>query len=144
MSSNTALLLPKGCFIVQFPKISDHRGSLAFGEGDKHIPFAVKRIFWTYDIQGDNMRGDHAHRTCKMVLFPIGGSFDIELDDGHHRKILHMDDPSKGVFIPPLVWCKLMNFTKDAACISLASEPYDAEDYIHDYSEFLGLAYRLR
>ena len=85
------------------------------------------------------MRGDHAHRTCEMVLFPIGGSFDIELDDGEDRTLLHMDDPSQGVFIPPLVWCKLLNFTKDAACLSLASEEYRAEDYIHDYEEFLRL-----
>ena len=74
-----------------------------------------------------------------MVLFPIGGSFDIELDDGEQKVILHMDDPSQGVFIPPLVWCRLTNFTKDAACISLASEEYRSEDYIHDYEEFIKL-----
>ena len=139
MSLNTGFGLPKGCFLVQFPRISDQRGSLAFGEAERHIPFPIKRIFWTYNIQDGNMRGDHAHRTCEMVLFPIGGSFDIELDDGEHRTVLHMDDPSQGVFIPPLVWCKLLNFTKDAACISLASEEYRAEDYIHDYEEFLKL-----
>ncbi len=136
MSLNTSLQLPKGCFLVQFPTISDERGSLAFGEGKRHIPFTIKRIFWSYDIQGGNMRGNHAHRTCEMVLFPIGGSFDIELDDGEQKTVLHMDDPSQGVFIPPLVWCRLMNFTENAACISLASEEYSAEDYIHDYDEF--------
>ena len=130
------LQLPKGCFMVQLPRISDERGSLAFGEAERHIPFAIKRIFWTYDIQGGNMRGDHAHRSCEMVLFPIGGSFDIEIDDGRQRVLLHMDDASRGVYIPPLVWCRLMNFTRDAACISLASEEYRAEDYIHDYEEF--------
>ena len=136
MSRNTALQLPKGCFLVQFPKVSDERGSLAFGEAERHIPFAVKRIFWSYDVQDGNMQGDHAHRTCEMVLFPIGGSFDIELDDGELKIVLHMDDPSQGVFIPPLVWCRLMNFTPNAACISLASEEYRSEDYIHDYDEF--------
>ena len=136
MSRNTALQLPKGCFLVQFPKVSDERGSLAFGEAERHIPFAVKRIFWSYDVQDGNMRGDHAHRTCEMVLFPIGGSFDIELDDGELKIVLHMDDPSQGGFIPPLVWCRLMNFTPNAACISLASEEYRSEDYIHDYDEF--------
>ena len=130
--------------MVQFPKIADQRGCLAFGEGERHIPFTIKRIFWTYDIQDGNMRGDHAHRTCEMVLFPIGGSFDIELDDGEQREVLHMDDPSQGVFIPPLVWCRLMNFTKDAACISLASEEYRAEDYIHDYEEFQEKVKRLK
>ena len=136
MSRNTALQLPKGCFLVQFPKVSDERGSLAFGEAQRHVPFPIKRIFWSYDVLDGNMRGDHAHRTCEMVLFPIGGSFDIELDDGEHKVVLHMDDPSQGVFIPPLVWCRLMNFTPNAACISLASEEYRSEDYIHDYDEF--------
>ena len=136
MSRNTALHLPKGCFLVQFPKVSDVRGNLAFGEAGRHVPFPIKRIFWSYDVRDGNMRGDHAHRTCEMVLFPIGGSFDIELDDGERKAVLHMDDPSLGVFIPPLVWCRLMNFTPGAACISLASEEYRSEDYIHDYEEF--------
>ena len=139
MTAYTTSQLPKGCYIVQFPRISDVRGNLAFGEGERHIPFPIKRIFWTYDIRDGNMRGDHAHRTCQMVLFPIGGSFDIEIDDGQRRETLRMDDPSQGIFIPPLVWCRLKNFTPNAACISLASEEYRAEDYIHDYEEFIGL-----
>ena len=73
------------------------------------------------------------------VLFPIGGSFDIEIDDGARTVVLHMDDPSLGVYIPPLVWCRLGKFTPHAACISLASEEYRAEDYIHDYDEFMRL-----
>ena len=85
------------------------------------------------------MRGDHAHRTYEMVLFPIGGCFDIEVDDGKDTVVLHMDDSSQGVYIPPLVWCRLMKFSKGAACISLASEEYCAEDYIHDYEEFKSL-----
>ena len=142
MSLNTTILTTKGCFLVQLPKVSDKRGSLAFGEAERHIPFSIKRIFWTYDIQDESLRGDHAHRTCEMVLFPIGGSFDIELDDGERQELLHMDDPSVGVFIPPLVWCRLMNFTRGAACISLASEEYVPEDYIHDYEEFREIANR--
>ena len=136
MSPDSTSFLPKGCFLVQLPRIADERGSLAFGEAERHIPFPVRRVFWTYSIKDGNIRGDHAHRTCEMVLFPIGGSFDIEIDDGESKVLLHMDDASQGVYIPPLVWCKLMNFTKDAACISLASEEYRSEDYIHDYEEF--------
>ena len=136
MSHNLTLQLPKGCFLVRLPKVSDERGNLTFGEAKRHIPFPITRVFWTYDIRDGNMRGDHAHRTCEMVLFPIGGSFDIELDDGESTTTLHMDDPSVGVYIPPLVWCKLMNFTPEASCISLASEEYRAEAYIHDYEEF--------
>lgn len=126
--------------MVQLPSISDARGSLAFAEAEQHIPFAIRRVFWTYSVQDNSMRGDHAHRTCEMVLFPIGGSFDIEVDDGEHTELLHMDDASLGIYIPPMVWCRLMNFTEHAACISLASEEYRAEDYIHDYEEFKRLA----
>ncbi|MCH5168877.1 MAG: FdtA/QdtA family cupin domain-containing protein [Prevotellaceae bacterium] len=140
MISDKNIQLPKGCFMVQLPKISDHRGCLTFGEGEKHIPFPIRRIFWTYNIQDDCMRGDHAHRTCEMVLFPVGGSFDIEVDDGSRTVILHMDDPSCGIYIPPLVWCRLGSFTPHAACVSLASEEYRSEDYIHDYQEFQKLA----
>ena len=136
MSPDSTSFLPKGCFLVQLPRIADERGCLAFGEAEQHIPFPIRRVFWTYNIKDGNMRGDHAHRTCEMVLFPIGGCFDIEIDDGESKVMLHMDDASQGVYIPPLVWCKLMNFTKDAACISLASEEYRSEDYIHDYEEF--------
>ena len=125
--------------LIDLPKIVDPRGNLTVAEQLKNVPFDIARVYWTYDIPAGERRGGHAHRTCEMVLFPIGGSFDIELDDGEHRTVLHMDDPSQGVFIPPLVWCKLLNFTKDAACISLASEEYRAEDYIHDYEEFLKL-----
>jgi len=125
--------------MVKLPRISDERGSLAFGEAERHIPFPVRRVFWTYGIRDGNQRGDHAHRTCRMVLFPIGGSFDIEVDDGCSKVVLHMDDPSLGVYIPPLVWCRLTRFTPDAACISLASEEYRSEDYIHDYEEFKAL-----
>ena len=142
MISDKETQLPKGCFMVKLPKISDHRGSLAFGEGEGHIPFPIKRVFWTYDIQDDCLRGDHAHRTCEMVLFPIGGSFDIEIDDGFSTVQLRMDDPSCGVYIPPLVWCRLGGFAPHAACVSLASEEYRAEDYIHDYGEFLSLVHR--
>ena len=137
MKPETTIQLPSGCYLVELPCIRDERGSLAFGEAGLHIPFVIRRVFWTYGIKGESMRGDHAHRTCQMVLFPIGGSFDIELDDGRSRVLLHMDDASKGIFIPPLVWCRLTNFSACAACISLASEPYEAADYIHSYEEFL-------
>lgn len=128
--------------MIQLPKITDERGSLAFGESSAHIPFDIKRIFWTYDIRDSKMRGDHAHRTCSMVIFPLGGSFTIEVDDGHTKAEVLMDDPSLGILVPPLVWCRLYAFSTNAACVSLASEPYTKEDYIHDYDEFLNLTHR--
>ena len=137
MNEKDTILLPRGCSLVTLPGVSDARGMLAFGECGRHIPFDIKRVFWTYNVQDGCCRGDHAHRTCSMVLFPIGGSYDIELDDGSLRVPLHMEDPRVGELIPPGVWCRLSGFTSSAACVCLASHPYEAEDYIHDYDEFL-------
>ena len=140
---DTQLKMPKGCRLIELPLISDERGSLAFGECERHIPFKIERVFWTYNIKGENIRGDHAHRTCQMVIFPLGGCFKMEVDDGEEKIVLEMNDPHVGILIPPLVWCKLYDFTKDAACVSLASEPYSDEDYIHDYEEFKSLTQTL-
>ncbi len=131
--------LPKGCAFVELPCITDKRGMLAFGESMKNIPFTINRIFWTYNVSPNSLRGNHAHRKCYMVLFPLGGSYKIELDDGEVKKEIIMDRPNVGVLIPPLVWCKLYDFTTNAACVSLASDAYEPEDYIHDYDEFLKL-----
>ena len=136
MDINTQLKMPKGCRLIELPLIADERGALAFGECERHIPFKIERVFWTYNITDGLCRGDHAHRTCSMVIFPLGGSFKMEVDDGEEQIVLEMNDPHVGILIPPLVWCKLYDFTPEAACVSLASEPYDADDYIHDYKEF--------
>ena len=140
MGIDSQLKMPKGCRLIELPLIADKRGALAFGECEKHIPFKIERVFWTYNITEGVSRGNHAHRTCWMVLFPLGGSFKIEVDDGYEQIVLEMNDPHVGILIPPLVWCKLYDFTTEAACVSLASEQYSAEDYIHDYEEFLSLA----
>lgn len=139
MNEYSATALPRGCRIIELPMIADERGRLAVGEGGQHIPFDIKRVFWTYGITDGMARGNHAHRTCQMVLFPLGGSFTIEVDDGYTKKEILMDNPHIGVLIPPYVWCRLYGFTANAACVSLASEPYSREDYIHDYDEFLKL-----
>ena len=131
------ILLPKNCQLIHLPNIVDERGMLTFVEGNKHIPFEIKRIFWTYRVTDGSTRGNHAHRTCSMVLFPVGGSYWIELDDGVCKCSLHMEDPHVGLLVPPGVWCRLYEFTSNAACVCLASHPYDADDYIHDYDEFL-------
>ena len=131
--------MPKGCKTIQLPVFFDDRGKLTFGESSTHIPFDIRRVFWTYDINDSQKRGDHAHRTCSMVIFPLGGCFTIEVDDGHTKREILMDDPSVGILVPPLVWCRLYGFSPNAACVSLASEPYTKEDYIYDYDEFLNL-----
>lgn len=137
MTQNNAMILPRGCKLIELPNVVDDRGKLCFLEGNHHIPFSIRRIFWTYDVSQGQTRGNHAHRTCSMVLFPVGGSYRIELDDGFMKKTLCMDDSHVGLLVPPGVWCRLYDFSPMAASVCLASDVYDADDYIHDYQEFL-------
>lgn len=137
MDKDTAIRV-KNCRLVALPTITDERGSLTFGEG-RDWPFEVQRVFWTYDIKPGAQRSNHAHHTSQELLFPIGGAWTIELDDGYEKQTLRMDDPSVGIYIPPMVWTRIYDFDEGAACISLAGDPYDAADYIHSYDEFLSL-----
>jgi len=137
MCNANSQVLPKGCKLITLPNVVDSRGMLAFGECQKEIPFEIKRVFWTYNITEGHSRGDHAHRTCSMVLFPLGGSFRILLDDGEMKVTLLLDKANVGVLIPPGVWSIQSHFTQNASCVCLASDVYDADDYIHSYEEFL-------
>lgn len=137
MTIDNTIILPRGCELIELPNVVDNRGKLCFIEGGNHIPFPIRRIFWTYDVAPGHTRGEHAHRTCSMVLFPVGGSYKIELDDGRCRQTLEMAKSNVGLLVPPGVWCRLYDFSHSAASVCLASEVYDADDYIHDYQEFL-------
>ena len=121
--------------MVDVPCVVDERGALCFVEGESFI-FDVKRVFWIYGVKEGQTRGNHAHETCAEVVFPVSGSFDIEVDDGKHSAVYHMGSPSRGVLIPAKVWCCLKNFSSDAVCVVLASQEYDARGYVHDYETF--------
>ncbi len=112
--------------IVKIPCVVDERGSLCFAES-KHLPFEIKRVFWIYGVEEGKTRGGHAHRTCAEVVFPLCGSFEIEVDDGKHSETILMDSPEKGIHIPPNVWCCLKNFASGTVCVVLASQDYETE-----------------
>ncbi len=116
--------------IINIPLITDARGSLCVAE-NADLPFEVKRVFWIFDVPEGQTRGCHAHNTCAEVVFPITGSFEIEVDDGTESMTLLMDSPNRGIHIPPKVWCKLKNFAPGTVCVVLASQEYDAEGYIN-------------
>ncbi len=125
------------CHLISLPKIQDERGCLGFAEGGTHIPFDIARIYYLYQVPDSKVRGAHAHKVLQQLMIPIAGSFDIELDDGHSKKTFHLNDPSQGLYICPMIWRDLSNFSQDAVCLVLASEKYDAADYIRDYDEFV-------
>lgn len=112
------------------------RGNLYVGTGGKNIPFEIQRFYVIRDVPPGETRGTHAHRTCEQAVFALNGSFDILIDDGKEERTVHMDSPTTGVRLPPKTWHSLSNFSPDCVALVLSSEPYRAEEYIHDYEEF--------
>ena len=134
---DTIQVLPPLCRWIPIPSIRDERGVLSFAEAHKVIPFSVERVFWIYDVPSHVSRGGHAHWTCSEVVVPICGAFTITLDDGRVRAAVRMDSPDRGVLIPAGVWCELGSFEPGTVLLVMASHPYDATGYVHDYDEYL-------
>lgn len=125
------------CSVIELPKISDRRGNLTPVYSDENIPFEIKRVFYLYDIPGGESRGAHAHKRCHQFLVAASGSFEVVLDDGKNKKTVVLNRPFYGLHIPPGIWAHEQGFSSGSVCLVLASEKYDAEDYIRDYEEFL-------
>jgi UDP-2-acetamido-3-amino-2,3-dideoxy-glucuronate N-acetyltransferase len=125
--------------IRRMPRAKDLRGSLSFGEIHRQVPFEVKRYFLVFDVSSKHIRGEHAHRMLHQFLVCVAGRCNVVTDDGTNRHEVVLDAPSKGVYIPPMVWATQYKFSRDAVLMVLASEYYDAADYIRDYAEFLAL-----
>ena len=125
------------CKIIQIPKISDKRGNLSFIEENKHIPFEIKRIYYLYDVPGDSVRAGHAHKNLHQLMIAISGSFDITLDDGVNKKTINLRKPYEGLYIPPMMWRDLDNFSSGSVCLVLASDYFDESEYYRNYNEFI-------
>lgn len=128
-----------GVTVHRMPVINDPRGMLTFGEASRHVPFEVKRYFLVYDVPRKDIRGEHAHRELYQFLMCIAGSVRVVVDDGVSREEYLLDNPGIGIAVPPLCWCAQYDYSPDAVLLVLASDWYDAKDYIRDYSEFLAL-----
>jgi len=124
------------CNIVQMPKVHNRAGNLTALENNINIPFEVKRIYYLYDVPGGVDRGGHAHIVLQQFIISVSGSFDILIDDGKNRKIVHLDRPYIGLHIVPGIWRELLNFSSGSICLVLASHKYDETDYIRDYNNF--------
>ena len=131
------------CTRVDLPEIVDERGRLVFAEIDHHIPFGVRRIFAIYGVSAGQGRGNHAHRRNHQFIVMLSGSCTVDFDDGKHTGTERLEGPTQGLHVPPLVWIRLKDFSPGAVCLVLASELYDAADYIRDLDEFKQLAERV-
>lgn len=128
------------CLLIELPKISDPRGNLSFIEGERHIPFDIKRVYYLYDVPGGTHRGSHAHKNLHQFVVAMSGSFDVVLDDGKEKKRFHLNRSYYGLYVCPMMWRDLDNFSSGAVCMVLASSHYDESDYIRDYTQFINLA----
>lgn len=120
---------------IEIPKITDPRGNLAVIEKDT-IPFAIKRVYYLFDVPSDASRGGHAHKELIQVLVAVSGSFDVIIDDGNTRQKVTLNKPDKALLIPSRVWREIENFSSGAVCLSIVSDEFDEDDYIRDYEEF--------
>jgi hypothetical protein len=127
----------KDCKIIELPKISDPRGNLSFIEGGQHIPFDIKRVYYLYDVPGGSDRGSHAHKSLYQFIVAMSGSFDVVLDDGREKKRFHLNRSYYGLYVCPMMWRDLDNFSSGAVCMVLASTRYAESDYIRDYDQFI-------
>lgn len=126
-----------GCSVIELPKITDRSGNITPIEAFKNIPFDIKRVFYSYDIPGGESRGAHAHKECHQFLIAASGSYEVLLDDGCNKRTVLLNRPFYGLHIPPGIWASEQGFSSGSICLVLASLPYQKEDYIRDYDEFL-------
>lgn len=128
----------RDCRLVDLPKISDPRGNLTFIEGNHHIPFDIQRVYYLYDVPGGAERGGHAHKQLSQLIIAMSGSFDVILDDGVEKKRFHLNRSYQGLYVCPMIWRELDNFSSGSVCMVLASNRYDEADYFREYGEFMG------
>lgn len=127
------MLEPK---IIDLPKILDRRGNLSFIEGNNHVPFAIARSYWIYDVPGGEVRGGHAYRENEELVVALSGSFGVVLHDGVQEHRFHLNRSYFGVYIPKMMWRTLENFSTNSLALVLSSTAYDANDYIRDFDQF--------
>lgn len=126
------------CSIVELDKHhSDRKGNLSVVENGRTLPFDVRRVYYLYDVPGGESRGAHAHRDLEQLIVAASGSFKVTLDDGKSKRSFFLNRPYQGLYVKPGLWRDLEDFSSGAVCMVLASEVYDAADYIRDYQEFL-------
>jgi hypothetical protein len=129
-----------GVKIINLPKVKDIRGSLTIAENGSDIPFSINRVYFLYDVPGGSERGGHAHKNLHQLIIASSGSFDILLDDGLTKETFHLNRPYIGLYLSPMKWRVINNFSSGSVCSVIASDIYKEEDYIRNYEDFLKLS----
>lgn len=131
------------CGMIDLPTVRDPRGNLTIIEAERQVPFPIRRTYYLYDVPGGSERGGHAHRGLQQFIVALAGSFDVELDDGHARQRFHLNRSYFGLYVAPMIWRTVDNFSSGAVCLVLASAWYDEGDYLRDYGAFVQAAREL-
>lgn len=129
--------LNERCPVIEFKDLGDERGKLVVIEGNKNIPFDIKRVFYIYGSDSTVVRGQHANRESEFVLINVAGKSKVRITDGKEENIVILDRPMMGVYIPKMVWKDMYDFSEDSVLLVLASTHYDGTEYIRDYDEYL-------
>jgi oxalate decarboxylase/phosphoglucose isomerase-like protein (cupin superfamily) len=122
--------------LISLPRLFDQRGNLSVIEGNNHVPFQIKRVYWIYDVPGGEVRGGHAYKKLNEVIIALSGSFDVVVQDQKERRVINLNRSYYGLFVPEMIWRSIENFSTNALCLILASERYEESDYIRDENEF--------
>jgi dTDP-4-dehydrorhamnose 3,5-epimerase-like enzyme len=125
-----------GCRIIELPRITDPRGNLTFVESGTQVPFEIARVVYLYDVPGGEVRGGHAHRELEQLIIAVAGSFDVVVDDGAQRERFSLNRSYYGLYVPPMIWREMDNFSSGSVGLVLASHVYDESDYYRDHDEF--------
>ena len=127
------------CSIIQIDKHHHAKGNISVIENWNTIPFAVKRVYYLYDVPGGESRGGHAHKELQQLIIAASGSFNVTLDDGRVKRTFTLNRPYQGLLIVPGIWRELDDFSSGSVCMVLASHLYEASDYIRNYDVFLNM-----
>jgi oxalate decarboxylase/phosphoglucose isomerase-like protein (cupin superfamily) len=125
------------CQLIELPKIAERRGNLTFIEANRHIPFEISRVYYLYDVPGGAERAGHAHKEMHALIIAMSGSFDVVLKDGKLEKRFHLNRSYNGLYVPPMIWREIDNFSSGSVCLVLASNLYSESDYYRNYADFL-------
>ncbi|MBC7787266.1 MAG: WxcM-like domain-containing protein [Methylophilaceae bacterium] len=125
------------CRLIELPKIHNPQGNLTFVENSEHIPFDIERVYYVYDVPGGAERGGHAHKDLHQLIIAMSGSFDITLDDGKNKKTFHLARSYYGLYVCPMIWREIDNFSSGSVLMVLASNKYTEDDYYREYDNFM-------
>lgn len=125
------------CSVLELPRIENRAGNITPVYGNVNVPFEIRRVFYSYDVPGGEARGGHAHKECHQFLIAAGGSFEVILEDGINKRTILLNRPFYGLHIPPGIWASEQGFSSGSVCLVLASQTYNADDYIRSYDDYL-------